>query len=196
MDQTPGTLLDNSERLPRGPFTVAEFHALNDAGILNEDSRVELVEGELVWMHAIGSPHAGTVKRLNRLLTRAVADRALVSVQDPIQLGDSSEPQPDLALLAPRADDYTAANPRADEVLLVIEVASSSLDFDRGVKRALYARHAIPELWIVNLDAMEVEVCREPGPDGYGFIEVVGPAAELTIGGLPDLKVLVRDFLQ
>src|SRR5206468_3297312 len=130
-------------------FTVEEYHRMIDAGILHEDERVELIHGELVCSMPIGDRHAGCVNRLNRLFNQRCANSALVAVQNPVVLTDS-EPQPDIAVLVPRADDYTTSKPRPPEVFLLIEVADSSFDDDHDVKGPLYARNAIPEYWIVN----------------------------------------------
>src|SRR5271165_2444973 len=155
----------------RRPITVAEYHRMGEVGILGERDRVELIEGELVAMSPIGSYHHGTVISLTQLLVRAVGDRALVSVQGPVRLDDFSEPEPDFALLKPRPDSYRDAHAQPADVLLLIEVADTSLNYDRAVKRALYARHAVPELWLIDLNAGEVEVCRQPEPGGYARVE-------------------------
>lgn len=158
----------------RRPITVAEYHRMGEVGILGERDRVELIEGELVAMSPIGSYHHGTIITLTQALVRAVGDRAMVSVQGPVRLDDFSEPEPDFALLRPRSDTYRNAHAEPADVLLLIEVADTSLNYDRAVKRALYSRHAIPELWIVDLNAGEVEVCRQPGAGGYAAVTRVG----------------------
>jgi hypothetical protein len=137
------------------------------AGILPEDSRVELINGEIIDMAPIGSRHAAAVKQLTRILNRAVGDTAIVSVQDPIHLDPHTEPQPDLALLRPRDDFYKTAHPRAADVLLVIEVADTSLHYDREIKLPLYARHGIPEVWLVDLLNNRINRFREGAADGY-----------------------------
>ncbi len=147
---------------------------MGEVGILTERDRVELIEGELIAMSPIGSEHAGTVNALNRLLVQAVGERGVVAVQNPVRLDDLSEPQPDFAVLRPRADDYRRATPRSVDVLLIVEVADTSLAYDRDVKRSLYARHGVPEFWIVNLAANEVEVCRAPTGDQYASVSQVG----------------------
>jgi len=129
----------------RWKFTVDEYARMAEAGILGEDDRVELLEGEIVEMAPIGPPHAGCVNRLTRLLTSRLGDRAVVGVQNPIRLGSLSEPQPDLTLLRPRRDLYSEGHPEADDVLLVVEVASSTSAFDRQVKMPLYAQAGIPQ---------------------------------------------------
>src|SRR5579862_9904434 len=144
-------LLTRNPWVARRPLTVAEYHRMGEVGILTEDDRVELIEGELIAMSPIGSEHSGTVNALTHTLVLAVEDRAVVAVQNPVQLDDLSEPRPDFALLKPRDDYYRRSTPRPDDVLLLIEVADSSLAYDRNVKRSLYAWHGIPEFWIVNI---------------------------------------------
>lgn len=163
--------------VPRRRLDVNEYMRLAEVGVLGEDDRVELIEGELVAMSPKGSPHVGAVMALNRLLTRAAGDRAMVAVQDPVRLGDHSEPEPDLLLLRPDAHGYRLRKPAPADVLLLVEVADSSLRYDRGVKRALYARHGVLEVWIVDLDGGAVEVCRAPGPEGHASDAREGPGA-------------------
>ena len=139
------------EILQRHRLSVDEYHRMARAGILPEDSRVELINGEIIDIAPIGSRHAATVKQLTRIVSRAVGDTAIVSVQDPIHLDPHTEPQPDLALLRPRADFYKTAHPRASDLLLITEVADTSLRYDREIKIPLYARHGIPEIWLVDL---------------------------------------------
>src|SRR5579859_3884632 len=166
-------LLTRHPWVTRRALTVAEYHRMGEVGILHEDDRVELIEGELVAMTPIGSNHSGTINTLNRALVMAVGSRGVVAVQNPVQLDDLSEPRPDFSILRPRPDDYRRATPRPDEVLLIIEVADSSLAYDRAIKRALYARHGIPEFWMVNLQANSVEVCRKPAGEAYTDISTI-----------------------
>jgi Uma2 family endonuclease len=120
-------------------FTVDEYHRMGEAGIFGEDDRVELIEGEIIEMSPIGSPHAARVKRLTQLLVRRLGTRAIVQVQDPVVLSQLSEPQPDLAVVKARADFYAAGHPQPTDILLVVEVADTSRVFDRNVKAPLYA---------------------------------------------------------
>ena len=182
-------LLAANPWVARRPITVAEYHRMGEVGILGERDRVELIEGELVAMSPNGSYHTGTVNRLTHSLVHAVGDRAIVSVQNPVRLDDLSEPQPDFALLRPRADFYRDAHARPADVLFLIKVADTSLDYDRAVKRALYARHAIPEFWIVDLTSAEVEVCREPGADGYAAVVRVSRDGVLEPERLPGVRI-------
>jgi Uma2 family endonuclease len=188
-------LLTRNPWVGRRPLTIAEYHRMAEVGILTERDRVELIEGQLIAMSPIGSGHSGTVNALNRMLVRAVGDRGVVAVQNPVQLDDLSEPEPDFAVLKPREDDYRKATPRPEEVLLIIEVADSSLAYDRAVKRSLYARHGIPEFWIVNLVAGEVEVCRTPAGDRYASVSQVGREAILEPELLPGAAIPVAALL-
>jgi Uma2 family endonuclease len=188
-------LLTRNPWVVRRPLTVAEYHRMGEVGILTEDDRVELIEGELIAMSPIGSEHSGTVNALTRILVQTVGDRGVVAVQNPVQLDDLSEPQPDFAVLKPREDDYRRATPRPDEVLLIVEVANTSLAYDRAVKRSLYARHGIPEFWIVNLAAGEVEVCRVPTGDQYASIAHVGRDGILEPALLPGATIPVAALI-
>jgi Uma2 family endonuclease len=183
-----------TERVGPRRFTSAEYHTMIAAGILQEDERVELVAGEIVQMTPIGSGHAGCVKRLNRLLTRGLDDRAVVSVQDPIALGPASEPQPDLALLRPRADDYGQSHPQAQDVVLVIEVADTSVAYDRDVKIPLYAEGGIPEAWLVRLTDRCIEVYRDPAATGYQSMQTFR-TDDLSPLAFPDLALTVETIL-
>jgi Uma2 family endonuclease len=155
-----------SVELQRRRFTVRDYYAMADAGILTEDDRVELIEGEIVEMAAIGSRHASCVGRLTRLFA-SVGDNAFVWVQNPVRLSDLTEPQPDVALLRPRPDFYAEGHPLPEDVLLVVEVAHSTLGYDRGVKLPLYAAAGVAEVWIVNLDEDLVEVHSDPAGSRY-----------------------------
>lgn len=172
-------------------FTVGDYERMAKAGILTEDSRVELIRGRIVDMAAVGSAHIGMINRLNRLLMAAVGERGVVSVQNPVRLDDSSEPEPDVALLAPGADARDAPTPRADSTLLLIEVADSSLFDDRTEKAALYAGAGVPEYWIVNLVDDVVEVHRTPERDTWRDVRPVRPGSVLTIARLPGITLSV-----
>jgi Uma2 family endonuclease len=185
----------DSPVVQRHRLSVEEYHRMAESGVLAPDARVELIDGEVMDMAPIGSRHASVVKRLNALLVQAVGARAVVSVQDPIRLGLRSEPQPDLALLAPRADFYAGALPGAADTLLVIEVADSTSAYDRQIKAPLYARHGVPELWIVDLDASLMRFFRAPQGERYTDItasETPGPTA---VGRLPGVSIDLAGIL-
>jgi Uma2 family endonuclease len=188
-------LLTRNPWVARRALTVAEYHRMGEVGILTERDRVELFEGELIAMSPIGSEHAGAVNALTRLLVQAVGERGTVAVQNPVRLDDLSEPQPDFAVLKPRADDYRRATPRSGDVLLIVEVADTSLAYDRDVKRSLYARHGVPEFWIVNLAGNEVEVCRAPTGDQYASVSHVGRDGVLEPELLSGVAIAVTAIL-
>jgi Uma2 family endonuclease len=173
----------------RHRFSVEDYHRMAQAGILGEDDRVELIEGEVVQMSPIGPRHAAQVARLQALLQEAVGRRAIVWVQNPLRLGEHSEPEPDLALLRPREDYYAAAHPGPEDVLLVVEVADTSADYDRQVKVPLYARHGIAEAWLLDLERGQVEVYRRPSAGGYGERRVLGPGDALSPLAFPDIAL-------
>jgi Uma2 family endonuclease len=179
----------------RRPFTVAEYDRLIAAGILQEDERVELIDGEIVEMAPISIRHAARVNVLSALFLRRVGDLASVSVQNPIQLGERSEPQPDVTLLRRRADHYASALPTAADILLLIEVADSSLEYDRTVKLPLYAQAGIPEVWIVNLAENVIEAHTQPEQGAYTHAQRAARGETLTATTLPDLRVPVDAVL-
>lgn len=177
------------EQIRRHRFNRADYHRMGEVGILGEDDRVELIDGEIIEMTPIGSQHGGRVKRLVYLLTRAVAQHAIVAAQDPVILDDRSEPEPDLALLRPRADFYTESHPRPADVLLLIEVADTSLQKDRQIKVPLYARHRIPETWIIDTEHQRVLRFAEPRDGAYQTEEEIDLSRPTPLPGLPGRAV-------
>ncbi len=175
-------------------FTVDEYFRMADAGILTEDDRVELLDGEIVEKMTINPPHAGAVKQLTRLFA-PWADRLTIGVQDPVILGTHSAPEPDLAILRHRGDGYRRAHPGPDDILLVIEVADSSLGHDRRRKLPLYARAHIAESWLVNLPDEVVEVYREPRKGSYTDRRIVHRGDTLTPLALPDVTLSADEIL-
>jgi Uma2 family endonuclease len=153
--------------LPRHKLSIDDFHQMGRAGILREGSRVELIDGELIDMAPIGSLHASVVSTLSMFFARQVGELAIVSTQNPVSLPPDNEPQPDVALLKPCTDRYRDALPTAADVLLVIEVADTTVEYDREIKLPLYARHSIPEVWLIDLKSGTFEMYREPTPKGY-----------------------------
>jgi Uma2 family endonuclease len=152
--------------IPRRPISVSEYHKMVDAGVFHEDDRMELIEGELIQMSPIGGAHIQLSNLLNRVLDRQLGDAGIVSVQNPIALPPDSEPEPDIAILQPeclRRKDV----PRAEDVLLLIEISTTTLDYDRDVKIPLYAKHGIPEVWIVDEKSRSVSIYREPARTTY-----------------------------
>jgi Uma2 family endonuclease len=181
--------------LRRHLFSVEEYHEMGRAGILGPESRVELIDGELIDMAPIGSRHASVVAQLTMLFSRQVGDKALVWTQNPFIARPRSEPQPDVTLLRPRPDDFRNSLPTPDDILLLVEVSDTTLQYDRSVKVPLYARYGIGEVWIVNLPARMLEIHREPKDGAYrvklerSAIDVVSPLA------VPDASVDLSPLL-
>lgn len=151
---------------PTRRWTVSEYNRMIDSGILTERDKLELLDGELIEKMTIGSKHAACVRQLIALFTRAALP-VIVDAQNPVQLGERSEPEPDVMLLKPRTDYYAARKPVAADVLLLIEVADTSLAFDRSVKLPLYAEAGIEEVWILNLHDDVLEVYTAPQGNAY-----------------------------
>jgi len=181
--------------IERYRLTSAMYRQIVEKGILSEDDRVELIEGELVTMPPIGPEHLGVVNQIAGLLISQLGQRSIVSIQGPVHLGDFSTPQPDLALLAPRRDYYKRALPQAGDILLVIEVADSSLAYDREVKMPLYARANIPEAWIINLIDRWIEVYRDPSPAGYTTLLKILPGKSIAPRAFADVVIVVDELL-
>jgi Uma2 family endonuclease len=185
-----------SELLTRYRFTVEEYHRMGDAGILPEDNRLELINGDIVVREPIGAYHAGTVVRLNRLWTSHVGNRAMVSIQNPVQFPrEDTELQPDVMLLRPREDFYTTAHPQAGDVLLLIEVADTTLRLDRHIKIPLDARVGVREVWLVDLTTAQVEVHREPRGDRYRDVRVLARGERVAPEAFPDLSLEVSELI-
>lgn len=172
----------------KGPFTVESYQRLAELGVLREDDRVELIHGQVVEMTPIGDRHAGCVRRLHDLFADQALEVAIIDVQNPVVLGASEAPQPDLAVLKRRADRYPQ-HPRGRDILLVIEVADTSLAYDRDVKIPLYARAGIPEAWLVDLVADAISIYRGPGPEGYSDIVTVARGETLRPLLLPGVAI-------
>lgn len=146
---------------PRHRWAVVEYHRMGEVGLLNEDSRVELIDGEIIEVAPIGSLHGGNVNRFIRLFSRVVSDKAIVTAQNPVVLDSYSEPEPDIALLRWRVDDYEQSHPHPEDVLLLIEVSDTTLRYDRDVKIPLYAKNGIPEVWLLDIPNRQLEIYRE-----------------------------------
>lgn len=179
-------------------FDVREYHRMGEAGILNEDDRVELLDGEILDMTPIGKRHADCVNRLTRLLVHFAGDLYVVSVQNPIRIDETNEPQPDLALLKFKNNLYSNSHPGPEDVALLVEVSESSLAFDKDVKLPLYAQAGIPEIWIIDLEAGTVElhssVAGGEAPP-YTNVKRAGRNEVLRSEAAPGLTVLVNDIL-
>ena len=175
-------------------FTVDEYFGMAEAGILQPEERVELIEGEIIVVPPIGDLHAMEVRQATRVLYGSVADSLIVSVQNPVRLDASFEPQPDIALLKFRDDNYPS-HPTASDILLVIEVADSSLSYDLNTKVPAYASAMVAECWLLNLPDDCLERFLQPGPNGYGQHTVHLRGESVSPEALPGLSIPVNDLL-
>ena len=183
-----------AQRVLRGPFTVDAYQRLGELGILGADARVELVDGQVVEMTPIGDRHASVVRRLTQLFARTLIDLALHDVQNPVVLGERDAPQPDLTLLKYRPEGYPH-HPRARDILLAVEVADTTLAYDRDVKVPLYARAGIPETWLVDIVSERVVVYQEPAGGRYTSVRAFSRGAMIALRCFPSITFLVDDIL-
>jgi Uma2 family endonuclease len=184
-----------SVQVQRWAFTVDDYHRLAEVGILTEDDRVELIDGEIIKMSPIGSRHVGCVNRLNAILVHRAGSAAIVFVHNPIHIDEYTEPEPDVALLRHRPDFYSKSLASPEDVLLIVEVADTSLEYDRTVKLATYARAGIPEVWIADLAGDVIEACSEPVNGAYQRVLPSRRRQDLTPEKLPGVTVGVDEVL-
>ena len=175
----------------RRRFTVTEYYAMAEVGILGENDRVELLEGDIIVMPPIGDWHASSVNRFTNTLPPLLQGRAVVSIQNPTRLNNRSEPQPDVMLLRWRDDFYRRGHPGPADVLLVIEVADTTVDYDRGAKLSAYARAGIPEVWIVTRQNRRIEAYTEPESGTYATVRHAGSGASIAPLAFPDVVLEV-----
>jgi Uma2 family endonuclease len=184
-----------SLQVAKNCLTVAEYNRMSERGILNEDDRLELIQGEIIQMSPIGSRHAACVKFISRLVNQTLGDVVIVGTQDPIQLDDFSQPQPDIALLRLRDDFYRHAHPMPADVLLIIEVSDTTIVYDRLAKIPLYANAGIAEVWLVNLGAEQIELFAHPAGDAYETTIIFKRGDEARSQTLSGLNVNVADAI-
>ncbi|MGV0027832.1 Uma2 family endonuclease [Phormidesmis priestleyi] len=195
-------------KLEKRLFSVKEYHAMIQTGLLTENDPVELIRGEIVYKPdrnfqpasgnesmAVGRRHAACVKRLNALFNQRLTGQAIVSIQDPVEIDEYSEPEPDVCLLKQKDDFYESGHPKADDIWLLIEVADSTLESDRTIELPLYAENNISEVWIVDINAQQVEVYRQPSPTGYQSTEIFRRGQAITLQVLAPIAIAVDDIL-
>lgn len=195
----PAVVLQNSAppliAVQRHRFSIAQYHEIIDHGIFAEDEPIELIRGEIVRKMPIGTSHAFAVNMLTRLLSKRLPESAMLSIQNPVLLTDS-EPEPDVAVLSFPTDAYASRRPVAEDVFLLIEVADTSLAFDRDVKGPVYAEAGIVEYWIVNLNNSTVEIYRDPQPDGrFATVTTASISATLSPLKFSDVSLRVDEIL-
>ena len=179
----------------RYKFDVHQYHAMAKAGVLREDDRVELIDGEIVAMSSIGPEHIGAVNSSAEFWILALAGRATVQIQGSIRLDEWNEPQPDVAILKRRDDFYRSGLAGPDDVILLIEVSDTSLRYDRRIKLALYARFGIPEFWIANIRARSIEVYTDPVNGEYTSLQTFRRGQTITPTAFPDVVLPVSDII-
>lgn len=176
-------------------FNISQYHQMSEAGILSENDKVELINGEIIEMSPIGRRHAACVDRINRLFSNILGIKVIVRVQNPILLNNLSEPEPDIALLQTRADFYESGHPQPQDIFLLIEVADSSIEYDRDVKIPLYASSGITEVWLVDIYQQVIIVYRYPSENGYRDIQTLSRGEKLSISAFPENNLFVDDIL-
>jgi Uma2 family endonuclease len=181
--------------IARKLFTVEEYDRMAEVGILNENDRVELIEGEILEMSPIGWRHIACTDRATMLLAPRLLGKAIVRIQGPIRLSDKTKPQPDVLLLNPREDFYAAGGPVTNDALLVIEVAETSMRYDCGPKLAIYAKYGVHEVWIEDLNTDTLLIFRDRFPDGYATSLVLKPGDEVSPLAFPDMILPVSALL-
>jgi Uma2 family endonuclease len=184
-----------SVQVAKHSFTVAEYERMGEAGIFSEEDRVELIEGEIVEMSPIGERHAACVDALSEMLREKLQRSVNIRTQNPVRLGEHSEPQPDIAILKRREDFYRNAHPTPEDVLLIIEVSDTTLEYDRQIKTPMYARALVPEVWIVNLMDERIETYRAPSGDAYQTTASAGRGEEVEARGVAGLRLSVAELL-
>ncbi|MBD2395112.1 Uma2 family endonuclease [Cyanobacterium aponinum FACHB-4101] len=167
--------------LPRKKFAIEEYHQIIASGVLKEDYLIELINGEIFEMSPVGFRHASCVNKLNQLLSLKLGNKAIISIQNPIKLNDNSEPQPDIVLLKPRHDFYANQHPTVEDIFLLIEVADSSIEYDRTFKIPIYAENKVQEVWLVDLNQNLLEVYQNPQTNYYQNIKKLSSQDSITL---------------
>ncbi len=175
--------------ITRRRITVEEYEAMYEAGVFKPDERLELINGEILKVAPMNAPHMSYVIRLSRIFTERLAKRAIVSTQLPVVINEESEPEPDISILRWRSDDYFSGKPSVQDVYAIIEVASTSLVYDRRIKLPLYARADVPEVWIVKVQERELEVYRSPKGEAYSESRVLKPSDVVSLLAFPDVEI-------
>ena len=176
-------------------ITVHAYHRMGETGVLAPDARVELIDGEIFDRAPIGKSHASIVDRLTRMFVLAAGERAIVRVQGPVLMGEHSEPEPDVTLLRPRGDYYRESAPGAADVLLIVEVSDSTQRYDRRVKVPLYARHGVPEVWVIDLENRLVHLHRRPSGDAYADMSASEQPGVTPVAALPGVAIDLSGLL-
>lgn len=186
----------NSPTVAVRRLSVQDYHQMAESGILHPDERVELLEGQIIQMAAKGTAHRAAVTRIQRLFDKRLGDQVLICLQDPVQLDDYSEPEPDIAILVPDPLDYEEHHPTSSDVYLLIEVSDRTLKFDCDVKASAYARAGIAEYWVLDVNGRKLHVYRVPGADGYQSEAILSEEVTVIPLAFPDCVIAVREMLR
>jgi Uma2 family endonuclease len=178
------------------PLSVQDYHSMIEAGIFRPDERVELLSGQLIQMAAKGSPHRAAVTRVRRILEQLLGDRVLICVQDPVQLDDFSEPEPDVAVVKPEPLDYETHHPGVADIFWLVEVSDSTIAYDCGEKALAYARAGIQEYWVLDIKRRRLHVFRQPSDLGYGDRTILPADSTISPISFPDCVVTISAFLK
>ena len=175
-------------------LSVRDYHCIAEAGILRPEERVELILGQIIRMAAKGTAHSAAITRTRRLLESRLGDQVLLRLQDPIELDDYSEPEPDIAVVVLDPLDYEDHHPTVSEVFLIIEIADSSLQYDCEVKAPLYARSGIRDYWVLDVNRRQLHIYRLPSPEGYQSTTVLAEEVAIAPIAFPDCEIRVREM--
>jgi Uma2 family endonuclease len=181
------------------PLTTDDYHRMIQNGIIHEGEHVELILGQIVNMAAKGTRHTLCTRKIFKLLLNKIGDQADIQSQDPIVLSDRTEPEPDIVIARQRSDEYVNSHPTPNDIILIIEVADSTLTYDRQIKLPLYATAGIQEYWIVNLIDNRLEVYREPDQDfqGEGIYtknQIYLPSKSIELPEFTDTTIVLADI--
>ena len=177
-------------------ITVTEYHQMAEMGIFHPEERLELISGQIIKMAARGTAHEAAITRTQRILNQRLGNKVLIRTQSPIKLDDYSEPEPDIAVVKTNVLDYEDHHPQPSEVFLVIEIADSSLKYDREVKTLAYAKSGIIDYWILDINGRKLYVYRLPNSEGYQSESIL--AENLTISPLafPECKIMIKELFR
>ena len=176
-------------------FRAADFRKMTEVGILPEESGWEVIDGYLIDKMSIGSKHAGTVNELTQSLIILLGRGTIVAVQNPIHIDDYNEPEPDIALLKPREDFYKKSHATSEDVLLLIEISDSTIEYDREIKKTLYAEAGIVEYWLVNLQNNTIEVYSQPKNGNYRLARILESGETVEASAIENLTLKVDEIL-
>lgn len=177
-------------------LTIQEYHRMAEAGIFHPEERLELIAGQIIRKSAKGTAHESAITRTERLLRQRLGEQVLLRLQSPIQLDDYSEPEPDIAVVMPNPLDYDDHHPYPEEVFLLIEVADSSLKYDREVKAIAYAKSGIADYWILDVNQRKLHVYRLPSPDSYQSETILSEDVTISPLAFPDCAIAPRELLR